>query len=74
MRKRSLSGVDFIPAGPTPPNPGELLSRPRFDEFIKLLRERYEYILLDTVPVQQRACECPFSPADRQGDRRYLYR
>ena len=48
-------GVDFVPAGPTPPNPGELLARPRFDEFIKQLRERYEYILLDTVPVQQLA-------------------
>lgn len=55
IHKDVKPGVDFIPAGPTPPNPGELLSRPRFDEFIKLLRERYEYILLDTVPVQQLA-------------------
>ena len=55
IHKDVKPGVDFVPAGPTPPNPGELLSRPRFDEFIKLLRERYEYILLDTVPVQQLA-------------------
>ena len=55
IHKDVKPGVDFVPAGPTPPNPGELLSRPRFEEFIKLLRERYEYILLDTVPVQQLA-------------------
>ena len=55
IHKDVKPGVDFIPAGPTPPNPGELLARPRFEEFIKQLRDRYEYILLDTVPVQQLA-------------------
>ena len=52
IRKDVKPGVDFIPAGSTPPNPGELLSRPRFDELIKQLRDRYDYILLDGVPVQ----------------------
>ena len=55
IHKDVKPGVDFVPAGPTPPNPGELLARPRFDEFIQQLRSRYEYILLDTVPVQQLA-------------------
>ena len=45
-------GIDFIPAGATPPNPVELLSRERFDDLIKQLRARYDYILLDGVPVQ----------------------
>ena len=52
LHKEVKPGIDFVPAGSTPPNPGELLSRPRFDELIKLLRDRYDYILLDGVPVQ----------------------
>ena len=52
LHKEVKPGIDFIPAGATPPNPGELLSRPRFDELIKQLRDRYDYILLDGVPVQ----------------------
>ena len=52
LHKDVKPGVDFIPAGSTPPNPAELLSRPRFDELIKQLRDRYDYILFDGVPVQ----------------------
>jgi len=52
IHKEVKPGVDFIPAGSTPPNPAELLSRPRFDDLIKQLRDRYDYILIDGVPVQ----------------------
>lgn len=55
LYKDARPGIDFIPAGPTPPNPTELLSRPRLDELINLLRERYDYILLDGVPIQMLA-------------------
>jgi capsular exopolysaccharide synthesis family protein len=52
LHKDVKPGIDFIPAGSTPPNPGELLSRPRFDELVKQLRGLYDYILIDGVPVQ----------------------
>ena len=52
LHKDVKPGIDFIPAGATPPNPGELLSRPRFDDLIKQLRGMYDYIILDGVPVQ----------------------
>ncbi len=55
LHQDARPGIDFIPAGPTPPNPTELLARPRFDELINLLRERYDYILLDGVPIQMLA-------------------
>ncbi len=55
LHKDARPGIDFIPAGPTPPNPTELLARPRLDELIKLLREQYDYILLDGVPIQMLA-------------------
>ena len=55
LHKDARPGIDFIPAGPTPPNPTELLARPRMDELIKQLRENYDYILLDGVPIQMLA-------------------
>ena len=45
------TGVDFIPAGPIPPNPAELLMSTRLEELIKELRERYDYIFIDTTPM-----------------------
>ena len=51
LHKNILGGVDFIPAGHIPPNPAELLSRGRFEELINTLREKYDYVLLDGVPV-----------------------
>lgn len=55
LHKDARPGIDFIPAGPTPPNPTELLARPRLDELIGLLRQQYDYILLDGVPIQMLA-------------------
>ena len=55
LHQDARAGIDFIPAGPTPPNPTELLARPRFDELVNQLRERYDYILLDGVPIQMLA-------------------
>lgn len=38
-------------AGDIPPNPSELLGSTRMQELIKILRESFEYIILDTPPV-----------------------
>ena len=46
-----IEGVDFVPAGHIPPNPAELLGRERFDNLIAETKKRYDYILLDGVPV-----------------------
>lgn len=43
--------LDVLPAGVIPPNPGELISREQLDKAIELLKEHYDYILLDTPPV-----------------------
>lgn len=45
------SSVDVIPAGPVPPNPGELLLDKRLDELFDEAREKYDYILIDSAPV-----------------------
>ena len=43
--------LDLLLAGPTPPNPTELLARENLHQIIDLLREEYDYIILDTAPV-----------------------
>ena len=37
-------------AGPQPPNPAEMLMSQRVDKLIAELRNRYDYILIDSVP------------------------
>lgn len=43
--------VDIIAAGPTPPNPSELIMSDYAKEVMDILRKRYDYIILDTPPV-----------------------
>ena len=43
--------LDLLLAGAVPPNPAELLARDSFEQTINLLRERYDYVILDTAPV-----------------------
>lgn len=45
------SGLSVIVAGPIPPNPGELMTSARLGELIEELRERFDYIVLDTAPI-----------------------
>ena len=43
--------LDLLLAGPTPPNPTELLARDSFSEIMQMLRDEYDYVILDTAPV-----------------------
>ena len=43
--------LDLLLAGPVPPNPTELLARENLGEIISILREEYDYVILDTAPV-----------------------
>jgi len=49
--KSSLPNFDFIPAGPHPPNPSELLLNGEFSQLLTDLKKHYDYILMDTPPV-----------------------
>lgn len=55
IQKCGLKGAeeafDVIAAGQNPPNPIELLSSDRMTKFLKQLRDRYDYIILDLPPV-----------------------
>ena len=43
--------LDVIVAGPIPPNPAELLLNQRLDNLFAELRNRYDYIIIDSAPV-----------------------
>ncbi len=47
----SLENFDFIPSGPHPPNPSELLANGEFIDFLNELKKHYEFIIIDTPPV-----------------------
>lgn len=46
-----LENFDYIPAGPHPPNPSELLMNGDFTHVVNRLKELYEFVIIDTPPV-----------------------
>lgn len=44
-------GLDIIYSGVVPPNPAELLLSRRLDDLVKAVKDKYDYVFLDNVPV-----------------------
>jgi capsular exopolysaccharide synthesis family protein len=51
IHQTHVENLSFIPAGPMPPNPSELLYSERMRQLMKELKERFDYILVDTAPI-----------------------
>lgn len=51
IHKTDVDNLDFIAAGPTPPNPSELILRSEFSNIFEELKKVYDVIILDTPPV-----------------------
>ncbi|MBK7887769.1 MAG: polysaccharide biosynthesis tyrosine autokinase [Bacteroidetes bacterium] len=49
--KSSLANLDFITAGPIPPNPAELIINPKMDALLEHLKALYDVIIIDLPPV-----------------------
>ena len=47
-----LGHMDVLPCGPLPPNPTELLYNPRFERLMTDLRNLYDFVIIDTPPVE----------------------
>lgn len=45
------SDLYVLPGGTVPPNPTELLTRDTLDKAIRVLKERFDYVILDTAPI-----------------------
>jgi tyrosine-protein kinase Etk/Wzc len=46
-----IKNLDLITSGHVPPNPSELISSKRMDEALELLKEKYDYVLIDAPPI-----------------------
>lgn len=57
-----LPGLSALPCGPIPSNPAELLTAPRFRELLDALRDRYDFVLLDTSPLLAVTDPCIVAP------------
>lgn len=50
LRKTEQDGLDYVPRGTAPPNPSELLMTQRFRDFLDMVSERYDLVIIDTPP------------------------
>lgn len=51
IQKNVLENLDIMTAGPTPPNPSELLASQNMDRLLDELNKQYDIIIIDTSPV-----------------------
>jgi capsular exopolysaccharide synthesis family protein len=47
----NLENLDYLPSGPAPPNPSELIMGTEMDQLLNQMKENYDTIILDTPPV-----------------------
>lgn len=46
-----MDNLDFITAGPVPPNPSELIISERMEQLIEELKKKYDFVIVDNPPV-----------------------
>lgn len=51
VQQCEIENLWLMPCGPLPSNPSELLTSPRFEELLALLREQYDFVIVDTPPM-----------------------
>jgi tyrosine-protein kinase Etk/Wzc len=51
IKATHFENLSIISAGPIPPNPSELIASNKTEELLKLLKKKYEYIIIDSAPI-----------------------
>jgi capsular exopolysaccharide synthesis family protein len=51
IRPNVLPSLDFLPSGPFPPNPSELLNSKAMERLLDELKGKYSHVILDSPPV-----------------------
>lgn len=51
IRDTTFNNLSVVSAGPVPPNPSELTALEKTGELFKLLKESYDYIIIDSSPI-----------------------
>ena len=47
----TLGGLDYLLTGAIPPNPSELLMLSRMKELLDILKQRYDFVIIDSAPL-----------------------
>lgn len=51
VQQSTVENLSFLPCGPIPPNPSELLNSNRMTEIIEKMKQQYDVIVFDSPPV-----------------------
>ena len=51
IHKSNVDGLDILTCGMLPPNPSEILAGETMKDLLSLLREKYEFVVIDAPPV-----------------------
>ncbi|WP_087249966.1 tyrosine-protein kinase family protein [Bacteroides sp. An19] len=51
QKSDKIEGLDILTAGSIPPSPTELLEKRTFESALAQLKEKYDYVILDTAPI-----------------------
>jgi len=51
IQETDVENLFALVCGPRPTNPSELLTSPRFEEMLSVLREQYDFVIVDTPPM-----------------------
>ena len=51
LQSTDVPGLSLLTSGPIPPNPSELLGSAKMDDFLAVVKERFNLVILDAPPV-----------------------
>lgn len=51
VEKEGVPNLTILPTGPTPADPGALISSARMAETVRYLRQNFEFVLIDSAPI-----------------------
>ncbi len=62
IQKTIIPNLSILPAGPRPSNPAELLTHQRLAEILDVMRDQFDYVLVDTPPLLAVSDPCAVAP------------
>jgi capsular exopolysaccharide synthesis family protein len=51
IKKTQINNLFYVPSGPVPPNPAELIETEQMKKFIEQAKKDFDYVIIDTPPV-----------------------